>query len=201
MPFSKEWFYGDTLFIIDPWVWLMLLVGLFYSARMEKAKRSRSTVPAQVALATVTLYIGAMAISGREARAIITREFAATGARAGDVMAGPVPLDPFVRRFVVEEDHRYRAGTFHWLKQPHIDASQVLEFPRGRTSHPAVTRAAETALGIRFLGWARYPTFEVQPLGSERFLVHIVDLRYARRPGEGFGAVSIPVVIPTAGLK
>lgn len=24
MPFSREWFYGDTLFIVDPWVWLLL---------------------------------------------------------------------------------------------------------------------------------------------------------------------------------
>jgi len=24
MPFSERWFYGDTLFIVDPWIWLML---------------------------------------------------------------------------------------------------------------------------------------------------------------------------------
>ncbi|MEI6666829.1 MAG: metal-dependent hydrolase [Acidobacteriota bacterium] len=24
MPFSDRWFYGDTLFIVDPWLWLML---------------------------------------------------------------------------------------------------------------------------------------------------------------------------------
>ncbi len=23
MPFNDTWFYGDTLFIIDPWVWLL----------------------------------------------------------------------------------------------------------------------------------------------------------------------------------
>ena len=30
-PFSSQWFYGDTLFIIDPWLWALLiavLVGL-----------------------------------------------------------------------------------------------------------------------------------------------------------------------------
>jgi inner membrane protein len=36
MPFSDRWFYGDSLFIIDPWVWLMLaapLVGMYARGR------------------------------------------------------------------------------------------------------------------------------------------------------------------------
>src|SRR5690625_7783773 len=27
MPFDDTWFYGDTLFIIDPWVWLIAAAG------------------------------------------------------------------------------------------------------------------------------------------------------------------------------
>jgi inner membrane protein len=36
MPFSERWFYGDALFIIDPWIWLLLaapVVGLALSRR------------------------------------------------------------------------------------------------------------------------------------------------------------------------
>jgi inner membrane protein len=36
MPFSDRWFYGDSLFIIDPWVWLALaapLVGMYARGR------------------------------------------------------------------------------------------------------------------------------------------------------------------------
>jgi membrane-bound metal-dependent hydrolase YbcI (DUF457 family) len=36
MPFSDRWFYGDALFIIDPWIWLLLaapVVGLAVSRR------------------------------------------------------------------------------------------------------------------------------------------------------------------------
>jgi len=35
MPFRNEWFYGDTLFIIDPWMWLVLggTVFLYQSRR------------------------------------------------------------------------------------------------------------------------------------------------------------------------
>ncbi|MEX2585514.1 MAG: metal-dependent hydrolase [Balneolaceae bacterium] len=28
MPFSDQWFYGDVLFIIDPWMWLILASGV-----------------------------------------------------------------------------------------------------------------------------------------------------------------------------
>lgn len=33
MPFSRQWFYGDALFIVDPWVWLLLGGALFLTGR------------------------------------------------------------------------------------------------------------------------------------------------------------------------
>ena len=38
MPFDGRWFYGDALFIIDPWVWLVLGGSLF----LMHARRLRS---------------------------------------------------------------------------------------------------------------------------------------------------------------
>jgi inner membrane protein len=201
MPFSGQWFYGDTLFIVDPWVWLTLGLGLYYSARRQKAKRAGVAKPVWLALSLVALYVGAMAVSGIEARRIVTHQVAgSSGAVVYDAMAGPVPLNPLVRAFVIEQEGHYRIGTFRWLDQPHVDLGQVLTFPRGQPSHPAFAPAAESELGRRFLGWARYPTFEIQEVSGDRFLVHLIDLRYARRPGESFGTVSIPVTLPTAFL-
>jgi hypothetical protein len=54
--------------------------------------------------------------------------------------------------------------------------------------------AAATTVGRRFLGWARFPWFQVEPRGDGT-IVHLVDLRYADRPGTGFGTVSIPVPV------
>ena len=31
MPFDASWFYGDTLFILDPWVWLLMSVSIVYA--------------------------------------------------------------------------------------------------------------------------------------------------------------------------
>ena len=32
-PFSSQWFYGDTLFIIDIWLWASLIAGVWVSRR------------------------------------------------------------------------------------------------------------------------------------------------------------------------
>jgi inner membrane protein len=49
MPFSDRWFYGDTLFIIDPWLWL--LMG---GATMIATTQSRAGVWAWLAIAGAT---------------------------------------------------------------------------------------------------------------------------------------------------
>ena len=196
MPFSGQWFYGDTLFIIDPWVWLALGIGLFSTARRQKSRRASVARPIQLALGAVTLYVAAMAVSGRAARRIVGRETAPGSGAVHGVMAGPVPLNPLVREFVVEQEGQYRAGTFRWLRRPHTDRDELRTYSSGRPSHPAISLALETALGRRFLGWARYPVFEIEEMGSGRFLVHIIDLRYAREPDADFGTVSIPVTLP-----
>ena len=152
--------------------------------------------PAQVALAAVTLYVGGMALSSLAAARIVADEVSSLSGRPVQAtMAGPVLLQPLIRQFVTQQEGEYRVGTFRWLERPHVNRAEVLTFPRGRPSHPAVLPATEDPVGRRFLGWARFPTFEIEQVGPADYLVHIVDLRYAREPGDRFGAVSIPVTL------
>ena len=118
------------------------------------------------------------------------------GEPAERAMVGPVPFNPFVREFVVEQGEHYRVGTFRWLPTASVDLNAVTSYPRMRPSHPAVSIAADTPLGRRFLRWARFPTFAVEQLPDSRAMVHVLDLRYAREPGARFGTVSIPVTLP-----
>jgi inner membrane protein len=199
MPFSGEWFYGDTLFIVDPLVWLVLALGIYSSRRLQRSGRSDPARPAWFSLAVITLYVGGMALSGIAAAKNVASEVSSlSGIPVQATMAGPVPLNPLIREFVTEQAGEYRVGTFRWLERPHVNRAELLTFPRGRPSHPAVSRAAQSLLGRRFLGWARFPTFEIEQVGPAQYLVHIVDLRYARGPGARFGAISIPVTLPTA---
>ncbi len=38
MPFDDRWFYGDTLFIIDPWIWLVLAAGVVLARQTNYAE-------------------------------------------------------------------------------------------------------------------------------------------------------------------
>jgi hypothetical protein len=110
-------------------------------------------------------------------------------------MAGPVPVTPLTRSFVLEQDSVYRVGMFRWLPNPRIEVTSLRSFPRARPVHPALAAAESLEVMRRFLSWARYPTFQVQQTGPDLYLVHAADLRYARPSGRGFGRLSILVTL------
>jgi inner membrane protein len=191
MPFSGRWFYGDTLFIVDPWLWLVLGLGVILSH-----PRRGTTRPAGVAVWISLAYVSAMALSAVAARRIAAAELRQLfGAPVTRLLVSPFPVNPFQRSVVAEQDGLYRTARFRWLENPHIAPTSVRLFPKGSLDHPAVEAAAGTMVGRRFLGWARYPAFQVEPKGSDTAVVHILDLRYASRPGARFGAVAIPVTL------
>jgi inner membrane protein len=85
MPFDRRWFYGDALFIIDPWVWLVLGGAVFLAASWRPAARA----------AWAVFWVGASALVllapqvPLAARAIWIAGLAAiVGARAADVGHG-----------------------------------------------------------------------------------------------------------------
>ena len=202
MPFDGRWFYGDAVFIVDPWLWLALGLGVFLSRRRWRDGRGlvvEPTRPARLALLFTAGYAALMTLSGAAARGIAERELeAGGGGQVERLMLSPMPVSPFRRTVVAAQGERYVVGSYHWLANPRIDAASLRSFPRGRPSHPAVAAADTTTPARRFLGWARFPTYRIEALGGDEFLVHIVDLRYADRPGVSFGAVSIPVRLPVA---
>lgn len=55
-PFSSQWFYGDALFIIDPWIIAMLGAGVWFSLRRERAGAAGWTQPARTAIAGVLAF-------------------------------------------------------------------------------------------------------------------------------------------------
>jgi inner membrane protein len=196
MPMRGDWFYGDTLFIVDPWLWLVLAIGVLASrgGRSVRGFRPAGGRPARIALAVGVAYVAAMAASGVAARSIARREIEALGgAPIERLMVGPRPLTPLVRQVVAAQGERYQVGTFRWLARPHVEG--LRSFSRPRPDDPVLAAARATPLGRRFLGWARFPTVLVEPQdGGAR--VHLIDLRYADRPGAGFGSVTVALATP-----
>lgn len=60
MPFDGRWFYGDALFVIDPWVWLMLGGILFLTYSNTRLALARWTV--FWSLASLLLLLNAMIV-------------------------------------------------------------------------------------------------------------------------------------------
>lgn len=175
MPFSGRWFYGDSVFIVDVWLWLTLGAGVWLARRRGRAQ------PARRALAVATAYVAALVVSAGLAREFVAERWRAErGAEPRALMVGPVPITPFRRTVIVDAGDHYRTGTFRWFpRRVTLDPAAV---PKG-DGHPAV-RAARAADGrIRaVLVWARFPYYQVDS-GEEEAVVTLRDLRFGDRVG------------------
>lgn len=203
MPFAERWYYGDILFIVDPWLILMLGVGVWMSRRRGRSRelfRTAQERPARVAIAAAAAYIAVMTALSAAGTAVVEREVAAlTGERPARVMMGPVPANPFVRRVVAEQRDGYLVGSFGWLRSPHLDTAGIRKFPHGPWEAPAVLRAALAPHVQDWLVWARFPVVRIESADTVQ-VVHFLDVRYAEAPGARIGSTSavVPASVPAA---
>ncbi len=182
MPFSDRWFYGDSLFIVDPWAWAVLASGVYL------ARRRRRPAMATAALAALVVYVGAMAASNVLARRLVVREATARGLIPGRLMVAPRPVNPLRRRVVVDDGERYHFARLRWL------GPGSLEFqPEAYPRHPAEPLAAVATRGPevrKFLSWARFP-FSVVERRGEGHVVHVGDARYTLVAQGSWASVSV----------
>ncbi len=174
MPVVNEWYYGDTLFIIDWIVWVVLFAGLVATRVFVRAETPWIQRPAVWSLAVVLAYIGMnfgiTAAAERTAREVLADDPPAR------LLASPVPFNPFRRQMVFEYDAEYRWGSFVLDRDPQF-ALEDYVIDKG---NPADFRRALTHRDGRwFLHWARFPYAVAETLGGRR-TVHIADARYIR---------------------
>ena len=226
MPLDGRWFYGDALFIIDPWVWLLLGGSLFlmHSRRIPSlaawclfwtlssllvfstteipeaarwiwaagigallvARMTGLSAPIRescvermtsVALVAIVAYMGVALIANIPAREEVRATLSARGFDPiGRVMIGPVPANPFAADVVAETPDAYITGRWNWLTRPHLE-SVTRSIPR--LAPTAVSEAAAATPEVRrFLTWARFPYFEIEPADSGNQTVRFRDARY-----------------------
>ena len=234
MPFDGTWYYGDALFIIDPWVWLLAATPVVLANSTTRASAAAWIVLAVAATSLITGFAGAPAVarllwcagvaaivwlrlSGRWRRhvprvaaacAVLLTVYAALMAAASavaaqqvaallgarehpgpvEVLASPAPANPFRRDIVVADAAHYHFLELDWLSDPPLHAVGG-SIPRGARD-PVVEAALAAPHVWGFSTWMRFPTFDVEETG-EGYRVSISDVRYARRPGGGFGATVV----------
>jgi len=169
MPFSQRWFYGDVLFIIDPWLWLALGTGVGLSIRRRAPNWSRAS------LAVGAAYVLAMLVAARAARAeMIERWQQVEGRPPQALMVGPIPVTPWQRQIIIDAGDRYETGMFTW--RPRNIRFDTDDVPKN-DSDPFVA-VARKAPNIRaFLIWSRFPFWTLEPVeGGTR--VSVGDMRF-----------------------
>jgi inner membrane protein len=137
-PFSSQWFYGDTIFIIDIWLWIALIAGVWVSLRRERNHIESWRRPALVAFTFMCTYILAngvvTGVAESTARYVIQGDYEYEDSRSNSggkniaraywyeetknhdpkllVVANPVPLF-FWRREILWNTERFKGdGSF-----------------------------------------------------------------------------------------
>ena len=172
MPFDRRWFYGDAVFIIDPWLWLALGVGVWL------AHRRGAPTAARGALVVAAIYIAAMCVTARVARHVVLDAWrTARGAEPRSLMVGPSPITPLRRQVIVDAGTHYETGTFEWFPtQVTFDSARV---PKN-DSDPRVAQAREAPHIRGFLVWSRFPFWRLEAVpGGTR--VTVSDMRFVGR--------------------
>lgn len=182
MPFSGRWFYGDSVFIIDVWLWLALGAGAWLAWSREWPTAARAS------LLVAAVYIGALVMSARAAREYVRDQWQSEQRAAPlALMVGPMPLTPFRRMVIIDAGDAYATGTFGWIPRQVTFGRRVEK----NDSHPAVRAAiARDARFRAVLTWARFPYYEVNSI-SRGEAVTLRDLRFGGRVGV------VSTIVPT----
>jgi len=191
MPFQDRWFYGDSLFIVDPWLLGLLAAGILLSRRRERAARGDSGRPARLALAGAAVYVGLMMVSTSLARIGVAADLARSGLAGARFMATAAPVNPFVKEVVVDDGRRYRLGRYRLLSAPRLRFDSALD--KGVQYAAAVDQGSPRAKA--FFHWSRFPVLEPVDSAGTRFRAY--DLRYVGRGGSSWAAIPITPATPS----
>jgi inner membrane protein len=175
-PFSSQWFYGDTIFIIDIWLWITLIAGVWISLRRERKGAANWRRPAALSFVAICAYIFANGlITGRiEANAARTLQskFAVT---ADLVVANPVPVKFWQREILWRGEGRYGSGYagygFNGTYQKIEDSGL-----RHNQNSSAASSAISDPNARAFLFWSRMPVITED---SKSGKIVLADQRFA----------------------
>ncbi|WP_417621864.1 metal-dependent hydrolase [Parasphingorhabdus sp.] len=156
-PFSSQWFYGDSIFIIDIWIWAALIAGLWVSRRREKKGAGHWRRPAWISFAAVCAYIFANGLITGKAEAETTLAIKSGYHLDPEiVVANPVPLVFWQREMLWQYGQDYFRGDYSLF-----DRNELGQIPDKIGSMDAaipVKSLTERSGNLAaFIFWARMP--------------------------------------------
>jgi inner membrane protein len=197
-PFSEKWYSWDIVFIVEPVMLALLVLGLIVPSLFNLIDREigarrrspRGRVAATLALLGIVLMWGLRDYEHRRAvSALEARTY--NGADPLRASAYPKWIDPFHWDGVVETPAFFALASVNSLT-PEVDPEGSLEIRYKPEETPVTLAAKNSYIGRVFLDWAQYPITETEMLQPphQGYDVLFQDLRYAgiprslsRRPG------------------
>jgi inner membrane protein len=194
-PFSERWYSWDIVYIVEPVILVVLILGLTVPALFSlinqeiSSRRTGDLAPpgrlaAALALMAVFACWGVRDYEHRRAVAALeARNY--QGAEAIRVSAYSYPLNPF-RWYAVAETAAFFATMDVDALDPEVDPQGKMQIRYKPEETPVTLAAKKTYLGRVYLSWAQYPITETEELSDRRaaYLVRLRDLRYAY-PSQG----------------
>lgn len=183
-PFSSRWFYGDSIFIIDIWIWAALITGVWISRRREKMGRTDWQRPAWISFAAICAYIFTNGlITGKAEADVATAVERRTGEAPEQVVANPMPVT-FWRRDVIwqmagQNGKIYGETQFDILNAEGFNWQAPLV--QNNASPEMVEKAKTVDVDARaFLFWARLPVLlkEEKSGADSGLMLNISDMRF-----------------------
>jgi inner membrane protein len=193
-PFSSEWFYGDTLFIIDVWVWAALGFGLWLSLRRERDDHLAWKRPARIAGGLSLAYVAVnFAISSRaEMWMKSDAPYPATA------VASAVPIAFWQREVLWRQGESYGSLPYALVGPEPSRLGDVAAVKVNGMGDARIRAAMERDPDARaFLFWSRMPVATVEKdaivIRDQRFMDPRVGDRFTLRiPLDEAAAVSKP---------
>jgi inner membrane protein len=189
-PFSEKWYSWDIVFIFEPVMFGVLLLGLIVPSLFSlidgeigaRPHGPRGRFAATLALLGVVLLWGLRDFEHRRAvHALAARTY--EGAEPLRVSAYPALMDPF-RWYGVVETPAFFAITPVNALVPEVDPEGHLEIRYKPEETPVTLAAKKSYLGRVYLDWAQYPIMETETLSPPEggYIVNFQDLRFVQLP-------------------
>lgn len=189
-PFSEKWYSWDIVFIVEPVMLALLILGLVVPAIFGLVDREigvhkrgpRGKLAASLALAGVVLMWGVRDYEHRRAvNALESREY--QGVDPLRVSAYPTWINPFHWYGVVETPAFFALAPVN-SSAPEVDPEGEMELRYKPEETPVTLAAKRSYLGRVYLDWAQYPITETEELSGAQggYIVHFQDLRFVQVP-------------------
>jgi len=190
-PFSHRWFYGDSIFIIDLWIWIALGLSIWLSLRRERAKVAAWTRPAWVGFTAVCGYILFNGLITGTAEREIAAVLRGGGHPDALVVASPPPLMFWKRDVFWRNGERYGSASFDIGSGGEVD---ITGMPTGMDDPRVAPMVATSPVAQAFLLWSRMPVAKFDTKGR----LILSDQRFGNRLSRGqFQVIVDPKPEPT----